>query len=347
MEKEGWRSIIFYLTKKGLNAQETHQELLSEYSDDAPSYTTVARWAAEWKRGRRSIQDGQRTGRPADVTTDENIMRVMKLIENDGRVTIKQITKKMNIGYGTVQRIINCELHLSKVSARWVPKMLSSFDKMRRLEISKTHLEKMKHDPEEYLNRIVTQDEIWVHHFDPETKQQSLERRSKGSQTPRKKMRRSGKVMALIFWDSTGILMIDYLERGKTINGEYYAEQLARLRERIKEKRRGKLSRGVLLLQGNATAYKTPVAEKSVKDCGFEIMDHPPYSPDLAPSDYYLFPSLKQELSGQVFGSNDDIIDAVEDLFEEKDEEFFKKGISSLEKRWAKCVAVNGEYFDM
>ena len=84
----------------------------------------------------------------------------------------------------------------------------------------------------------------------------------------------------------------------KTINGEYYAELLRELRQAIKLKRPGKLTKGVLLHQDNTPAHKSLVAMSAVHDCGFELIDHLPYSPDLAPMDYFLFPNLKKYLAG-------------------------------------------------
>ena len=68
-------------------------------------------------------------------------------------------------------------------------------------------------------------DETWAHHFDPETKQQSKQWKHVTSPTPVKfrKIDSAGKVMASVFWDSEGVLMIDYLQRGKTVTGVYYA----------------------------------------------------------------------------------------------------------------------------
>ena len=81
--------------------------------------------------------------------------------------------------------------------------------------------------------------------------------------------------------------MIDYLEHlGCTINGAYYAE-LRRLCQEIARKRRGKLSHCVLLLQDKTPAHTSKVAMSAATECGFEILSHPPYSPDLAPSDFY------------------------------------------------------------
>ena len=82
--------------------------------------------------------------------------------------------------------------------------------------------------------------------------------------------------------------MIDYLEREKTVTGDYYAELIWKLRSAIKEKRRGKLSNGVHH-QDNAPAHSSAVAMAAIRECGFELLSPPAYSPDLAPSDYHVF----------------------------------------------------------
>ena len=63
--------------------------------------------------------------------------------------------------------------------------------------------------------------------------------------------------MASVFWDSEGVLKIDYLQKGQTITGDYYTSELRQLMEAIKEKRRGKLHAGVLLLQGCTSSQST------------------------------------------------------------------------------------------
>ena len=62
----------------------------------------------------------------------------------------------------------------------------------------------------------------------------------------------------------------------------------------IREKRRGKLSKGILLQQDNARVHTCKIAMDAVERNGYELIPHPPYSPDLAPSDYFLFPNLKK-----------------------------------------------------
>jgi len=101
------------------------------------------------------------------------------------------------------------------------------------------------------------------------------------------------KILASIFLDEDGILHIDYLPKGQTINAEYYSSLLVQLKGILKEKRRGKFTKGVLFLHDNAPAHRAHATQKKLACLGFQCLDHPPYSPDLAPSDYHLFPGLK------------------------------------------------------
>jgi len=103
----------------------------------------------------------------------------------------------------------------------------------------------------------------------------------------------AGKVLVSIFWNQGGILLIDYLPKGQTINAEYCSSMLMQLKDILKEKERGKITKGVLFLHDNAGAHRALATRKKLTFLGFRCLDHPPYSPDLAPSDYYLFPGLK------------------------------------------------------
>jgi histone-lysine N-methyltransferase SETMAR len=142
--------------------------------------------------------------------------------------------------------------------------------------------------------------------------------------------------------------MFDYLEHGRAINGKYYADELRRPRQEIEHKRRGKLtqSEGVLLLHDIEPAHTSQVAMAAATDCGLEILSHPRYSPDLAPSDFSLFPKLKTKLRGGCFGSNEGVMEAVNEFFEDQNIEFYFEGLNKLEHRWVKCIDVEGDYIE-
>lgn len=126
--------------------------------------------------------------------------------------------------------------------------------------------------------------------------------------------------MASVFWDGKGI--VDYLQ--KDINGEYYANLLRQLQKAMPRK----ISERVLFHQDNAPAHKTLVSMAAMRNCGFELVDDPPDSPDLAPSDYHLFPNMKKYFAGNQYHSDD--------------ERFFISGIQALQLRWKKCVDCKG-----
>ena len=79
-------------------------------------------------------------------------------------------------------------------------------------------------------------------------------------------------------------------------------------------------------------------------ECGFESLPHPPYSPAMAPSDIYLFPKLKSHLPGTQYGSNEGIIEAVNEYLRDKEKAYYFEEIRKLEQRWAKCIALKGDY---
>jgi len=101
-------------------------------------------------------------------------------------------------------------------------------------------------------------DETWLYHYDLETKQQSIEWRHSGSPHPEKfRLQKSaGKLLASIFWDQNGILLIDYLPKGHTMNAEYYLSLLVKLKDILKEKLRRKITKWALFLHDNAPAHR-------------------------------------------------------------------------------------------
>ena len=113
--------------------------------------------------------------------------------------------------------------------------------------------------------------------------------------------------------------MLDFLPKRNTITGVYYANLLDQLRTAISETRRGKLSKGVLLQQDNARVHTCKVAMDAVERNAYELIPHPICSPELAPSDFFLFPNLKKDIRGLHFRSDEEVVTAVEEWVNGKD----------------------------
>ena len=152
--------------------------------------------------------------------------------------------------------------------------------------------------------------------------------------------------MASVFWDRKGILLIEFMAPGTTINAAAYCQTLKRLRRAIQNKRRGMLTSGVLLLHDNARPHTANVTKALLEGLKWEVLGHPPYSPDLAPSDFHLFLYLKRHLAGQHFDDDDEIKNEVEIWFKQQAVDFYDTGIQKLVPRLNKCLDNGGNYVE-
>jgi len=214
---------------------------------------------------------------------------------------------------------------MRKLSTKWVLKCLNADQKCQQCQLSEQLLEFFRRDPNDFLSQLVTMDETWLYYYDPETKQQSVEWWHSGSPRPKifRVQKSAGKVLASIFWDQDGILLIDYLPKGQIINAKYYLSLLVQVKDILKEKCCGEVTKVVLFLHDNALAHWALVNQKKLAYLGFQCLDHPTYSPDLALSDYHLFPGLKKQLKGCYFSSDAEVIAAAETLMDGQPSEFF------------------------
>jgi len=206
------------------------QAILTEtLGEQAPLYATGKKnLVAQFKRGDFSTCDAPRPGRPKTVTTPEIIDHIHELILEDRRISAKSTAEQLGISRERVGSIIHEDLDMRKLSAKWVPKCLNADQERQRCQSSEQLLEFFRRDPNYFLSRLVTMGETWLHHYDPGTKQQSMEWRHSGSSRPKKiRVKKSaGKVLASIFWDQDGILLINYLPKGQTLSVEYYSSLL-------------------------------------------------------------------------------------------------------------------------
>jgi hypothetical protein len=149
----------------------------------------------------------------------------------------------------------------------------------------------------------------------------------------------AGKFLASIFWDQEGIFLVDYLPKGRSIKAEYYLSLLVQLKDTLKEKRRWRITKRVLFLHDSAPAHRALATQKKLAYLGHQCLDHPPYSPDLAPSVYHLFPGLKRKLIERTPFFSD-----AETWLDGQLPEFFLSGLQKLEQRAKKCIELRGEY---
>ena len=296
---------------------------------------------------RTSLEDEARSGRPLDATDEEMCKKFRNLVYSDRRIQVEEIAQALGISHGSVSTILHDRLGMRKLTARWVPKSLSDEQMATRVSVCSALLKRFR-SKDDFLLRLVTVDETWVHYYELENKAQSRQWVGPGSPRPKKFKTQpsAGKVKATVFWDAKGVVMLDFLPKRCTITGVYFANLLDQLRTAIREKRRGKLSKGVLLQQDNARVHTCKVAMDAVKRNGYELIPHPAYLPHLTPSDFFLFTNLKKDSRGLHFRSDEEVVTAVEEWVNGKDPDFFSSGLMALKHRWSKCITLEGNYIE-
>ena len=213
----------YFLREKTI--KETEEKLAKYYKESAPSHGMVHKWFTKFRCGRISTSDAERPGRPKEVTSQEMIDKIHDIVLNDRRLKVREISETVNISVGRVWYILHECLGMRKVSARWVPRLLTADHKRARVVVSEQCLDMFQHNLKEFLRRCVTVDETWIHNYRPETKNQSKMWTVPGESAPKKAktVPSAGMFMTTIFLDSHDIILINYLQKKKTITGEYNA----------------------------------------------------------------------------------------------------------------------------
>lgn len=346
LTRENIRAMIYYDFRRGLTQQQCVDQLTSTFGGEAPSKTTVYHWFSEFNRGRSKLTDEVKEGRPKSVVVPQNIEAVRKLIMQDRHVTYREIEAILGICMTSIHRILHEHLSVKKICSRWIPHNLTQDQKDTRVEWCKKTLKKFNGGDSKSVYNIYTGDESWIYAYDPETKQQSTVWVFQNEPNPTKVARAKSTVKQMVacFFGINGHVATIPLENRKTVNSEWYTTIC--LPEVFEEIRKNNQRRRIILHHDNASCHTSQETTTFLDGQKIELMGHPPYSPDLAPNDFYLFPNVKNKLRGQRFSTREDAVDAFKQHVLEIPQSEWKKCFKNWFHRMQKCIDHSGEYFE-
>ncbi|XP_029167437.1 protein GVQW3-like [Nylanderia fulva] len=139
------------------------------YGEATVDRSNVYRWYKMFSEGREDVNDEERAGRPSTSTTDENIDEVKKIVLVNRRITVREVAENLNISIGSCHSIFTNDLGMTRVAAKFVPKLLNFDQKQHRINIAQEMLDSVRDYPN-LLQRVITGDESWVYGYDVETK---------------------------------------------------------------------------------------------------------------------------------------------------------------------------------
>jgi histone-lysine N-methyltransferase SETMAR len=277
------------------------------------------------------------------------VAAVQQLVNDDPHVTYEMIEDILDIGSPAVMEILHERLGLRKVCARWVPHMLSEDQKRQRVKFCEDNLRKYFKGVHRSVFDILTGDETWLYHYDPKTKRQSQVWLPKGAprETKVRRPRSVGKKMFAIFFMKAGFVSAVPLDDKKTVTGMWYSHTcLPQVFETVKSRRPKTGLRGLVLHHDNAPAHRAGVTLEYLEGLHVKLMEHPPYSPDLSPCDFWLFPKLKEPLRGKDFSSDEDLQGAMYEVLDTFELDDWHTCFDNWFTRMQRCIDAKGEYFE-
>lgn len=339
MEKsnEKLRYILQYYYDKGKNAAQACEKICAVYGEGTLSKSAARKWFARFRSGNFDVKDESRSGRPITEKADE----ILEKVQQDKHISSVDIGMELGIDHKTVLNHLHKAGYKKKLDV-WVPHELSAKNMIDRINICDALLKRNEIEP--FLKRVITGDEKWIT-YDNRKRKRSWIRDGEPSQAFAKPGLTPKKVMLCVWWDWKGIVHHELLPVGQTIDSQLYCEQLERLRQAIERKRPELNNRkGVVFHHDNARPHTSLMTRQKLRELGWEVLMHPPYSPDIAPSDYHLFRSLQNSLNGIKLVSKEACENHLIQFFNQKPQKFFTDGIMALPEKWRNIVDNNGAY---
>ena len=340
-DRQDLKKLVYFLWKDNLNSLAIANKINTVLGESTITARNVQNLLTKFKSGDFNADDAERCGRPKKVVDLK--VQIETCLTNDKYATTRSMGEQLDVSYQTIMRHLH-EMGKKYLVNRWLPHKLTEENKANRERICSELL--TMHDQSSFLHQIITVDEVWLMWDNGGTSYHNRSWFGAGDQpttsirstlTPRKNL-------ATIFWDKKGIILFDVLPRNTSITSEIYCAQLDKLAIAVQNKRRRTLD-NLLLLQDNARPHTAAATRDKLQQLRLKALPHPPYSPDLSPSDYYLFSPMKNSVRRNDYENINDLVTDIQSWFDSKPQSFYAEGIQQLPNRWKQCIECAGDYF--
>ncbi|VVC25899.1 Transposase, type 1 [Cinara cedri] len=298
--KNHLREVLLFAFHSKKNAAQARRMIVETYGERCISERTCREWFHKFKNGEYDVEDKERPG-PVKKFEDA---KLETLLDEDSCRTQRELANLL----GVTQ-------HAYELKPRDIERRLFTCEQLLQQQNRKG-----------FLHRIVIGDENWIHYDNPKRKK-SWGLPGHSSTSTAKPNIHGSKLMQCIWWDKLGVVCYELLQPGETITGVLYRTQRIRLSRALKEKRPQYSERHdkIILLHDNARSHVSKVVKTYLETLKWDILPLPPYSPDIAPSDFYLFRVMTHDQAEQHFRSYAEAKNWIDSWIVSKDEQFFRR----------------------
>ncbi len=253
------------------------------------------------------------------------------------------------ISFTSIQRILKLDLKLSKRCAKYVPRALTPAQTRTRVQIC-DFWSRLLANNQRVFETVVTVDESWLYLYDPESKEQSRQWLRCDEERPQKPQRGlwTGKTMIVTFFDSQGMIYFEFVRRPQTVNQQLFQNIIRRFHAAlIVQRPHGAVQGCRFIHMDNASSHTADLTLRLLRQLQLTRLPHPPYSPDLAPNDFWLYPTMKKNLKGRTFPNLNALQqEAQREINNIPAEAYHNALLVKWPHRWAQCLACQGHYFE-
>lgn len=332
---------IYELAEQGLNTQEIKNMLNEEFGKHAYSISSVYLYLKNYKLG--TPLKAQK-GKPGPKPDEQLIIRITQILDAEPFATTRSIADKLHESKTTIWRYLVNEMNYTYKATNWVPHFLTDCQKEERIKQAESLSNILKQCHHESFRNILTGDESWFHfRYYPKGSWCLVNEESASFE---KQTIQVKKMMFTIIWGVHDFYIVDVLPEGTTFNSSYFIEHilkpLSMKREVIWSQATKKL---IWLHLDNCRIHNSKSSNECFQGLGFKRTPHPPYSPDIAPSDFYLFGYIKERLKGCFFDTVEDLREKILMILREISEEKRKEVFLTWIRRCDWVVSHEGSYY--
>jgi hypothetical protein len=335
------QDLVRLLHGQGQSATEIHCCLLATFGPLCISYSTVARTirALSWTPANEATHD--LGGRPANPSIDALIQ---KCLAENPEASIREIATETGIPSSTVWYVLTTRLGYIWRKCRLVAHSLTAQQQEQRLLQSRALLKMLQKAKAHAWRYLSTGDESWFFYYTPHQKlwlPQDVE-----APAVARRLIDTPKLMVTIFWGASGIHVITFLPPGTSFNSTYFEDQVLSqfISLPVVQEARAR-KKAFVVHMDNSPVHRSKSVMTKIAGMPIQLAPHPPYSPDLAPSDFFLFGHLKCQSMGIEFDGAEDLMEWIKAAFERISKATIEKVFDEWMERLQRCIAVEGAYF--
>lgn len=340
---------IHFGVKLGWTFVQMKTALTTCYGANVLSDRRIYYWMREFHAGCQRIVDLHHAPKAKTGRSRANIRQIESFIAEDRRSTIHSLVAKSGLRYSTIQKILKKVLKLTKKCAKYVPVELTDAQKLHRFTVANFWSRLFASNRCVFAN-VVTMDESWIYLCDPDSKEASGEWLCRDENHLQKAHQSlaTGRIMLLSFFNSHGMIYFDFVRHPQTVNEIKFRQIFTQFDIAYQNRRpRGVVQGRHFLHFDNTPAHTAFLTRQHIRQLGWTCIPHPPYSPDMMPNDFWLYPRLKKPLKGHRFRTLNELEDAVRDeIGRITCEEYHHCMLTHWPTRWRRCLAAQGTYFE-